>query len=474
MGSRLAILAIVVEDLSVTDQMNAVLHEYKDYIIGRTRQNTSALSVLQSTRRRKRSARLAESSAVSAVLPSKQPTPASEKSPESSTVLQKVLQEPERTKNMKQKELLKKFTAAAAAAVMTIALSACAADASAGNTAKEAAASETTVIASTTAAQETGAAETTLETPAAASTTDTAAGSQTDAVRVGSLKGPTTMGIVNLRKASEDGTSEGSYIFTMATQPDEIAADIAGGKLDIAMVPANLASVLYNKTKGGVSVVDINTLGVIYCVSGNTEIHSVKDLAGKTVLSTGQGATPEYALSYLLEKNGVTDCKIEFKSEATEIAAALNADPQQIAVLPQPFVTVAEAKNPELKTAFSLSDEWDNVSKDGSHMVTGVTIVRNEFLKDHPDAVSVFLKEHAASAEKAVSDIDTTAGLVAQYGIIEKTPVAAKALPYCNIVCIAGDEMKTALSGYLQVLYDANPKSVGGALPADDFYYTGK
>ena len=282
------------------------------------------------------------------------------------------------------------------------------------------------------------------------------------------------MGIVNLRKASEDGTSEGSYIFTMATQPDEIAADIAGGKLDIAMVPANLASVLYNKTKGGVSVVDINTLGVIYCVSGNTEIHSVKDLAGKTVLSTGQGATPEYALSYLLEKNGVTDCKIEFKSEATEIAAALNADPQQIAVLPQPFVTVAEAKNPELKTAFSLSDEWDNVSKDGSHMVTGVTIVRNEFLKDHPDAVSVFLKEHAASAEKAVSDIDTTAGLVAQYGIIEKAPVAAKALPYCNIVCIAGDEMKTALSGYLQVLYDANPKSVGGALPADDFYYTGK
>ncbi len=393
---------------------------------------------------------------------------------------------------MKQKELLRKFTAAAAAAVMTIALSACAAGASAGNTAKEAAASETTVIASTTAVQEAGAAETsqeagsaetTQETPAAASTqeaaaagkqTGTAAGLQTDAVRVGSLKGPTTMGIVNLRKASEDGTSEGSYIFTMATQPDEIAADIAGGKLDIAMVPANLASVLYNKTKGGVSVVDINTLGVIYCVSGNTEIHSVKDLAGKTVLSTGQGATPEYALSYLLEKNGVTDCKIEFKSEATEIAAALNADPQQIAVLPQPFVTVAEAKNPELKTAFSLSDEWDKVSKDGSHMVTGVTIVRNEFLKDHPDAVSVFLKEHAVSAEKAVSDIDTTAGLVAQYGIIEKTPVAAKALPYCNIVCIAGDEMKTALSGYLQVLYDANPKSVGGALPADDFYYTGK
>lgn len=390
---------------------------------------------------------------------------------------------------MKQKEMLRKFTAAAAAAVMTIALSACGAGASAGNTAKEAAASETTVIASTTAAQEAGTAETTQETPAAASTeaaaastqeaaaggqTGTAAGSQADAVRVGSLKGPTTMGIVNLRKASEDGTSEGSYTFTMATQPDEIAADIAGGKLDIAMVPANLASVLYNKTKGGISVIDINTLGVIYCVSGNTEIHSVKDLAGKTVLSTGQGATPEYALSYLLEKNGVTDCKVEFKSEATEIAAALNADPQQIAVLPQPFVTVAEAKNPELKTAFSLSDEWDKVSGDGSHMVTGVTIVRNEFLKDHPDAVSVFLKEHAASAEKAVSDVDTTAGLVAQYGIIEKAPVAAKALPYCNIVCISGDEMKTALSGYLQVLYDANPKSVGGALPADDFYYTGK
>ena len=289
-------------------------------------------------------------------------------------------------------------------------------------------------------------------------------------IRVGSLKGPTTMGLVNLMKKSEDSAARGKYEFRMETQPDAIASAVASGELDIALVPANLGATLYNKTEGKVKALYVNTLGVIYCVTGDDTIHSVKDLAGKTVLSTGQGATPEYALAYLLAENGVTDCKVEFKSEATEIAALLAEDPKQIAILPQPFVTVAEKQNEALKTAFSLTDEWDALGKD-SRFLTGVTIVRSEFLEQHPNAVNVFLEEALESAKKAVSDVDGTAELVVKYGIIEKAPIAKLALPQCNIVFLDNGEMKTALSGYLQTLYDQNPKSVGGAMPGDDFYH---
>ena len=289
-------------------------------------------------------------------------------------------------------------------------------------------------------------------------------------IRVGSLKGPTTMGLVNLMKASEDGSAKGTYEFRMETQPDVIAAAFASGELDIALVPANLGATLYKKTEGKTKALYVNTLGVIYCVTGDESIHSIKDLAGKTVLSTGQGATPEYALAYLLQENGITDCQVEFKSEATEIAALLAEDPMQIAILPQPFVTVAEKQNEALKTAFSLTDEWDALGKD-SKFLTGVTIVRSDFLEAHPEAVQTFMEEAKASAEKAVSDVDGTAELVASYGIIEKAPIAKLALPQCNIVFMDGAEMKSALSGYLQTLFDQNPKSVGGAMPGEDFYY---
>lgn len=289
-------------------------------------------------------------------------------------------------------------------------------------------------------------------------------------IRVGALKGPTTMGLVNLMKASDDGNSIGKYTFDMESDPSAIVASVASGDLDIAMVPANLASSLYNKTKGGVRVIDINTLGVLYCVTGDDSIQSVKDFAGKTVLTTGQGATPEYVLNYLLSENDVTDCTLEFHSESTEIAALLKENPDQIAVLPQPFVTAAEAQNDQLKTAFSLTDEWDKVTTNGSKLLTGATVVRTDFLAEHEDAVKVFEAEHMESVARAVDYVDGTAQLVADYGIVEKAPVAKKALPECNIVCITGEDMKTAMSGYLQVLYDADPKSVGGTLPGDDFY----
>lgn len=291
-------------------------------------------------------------------------------------------------------------------------------------------------------------------------------------IRVGSLKGPTTIGIVNLMDKSSKGESEGNYEFTMSTAPDEVTAKVVAGDIDIALVPANLASVLYNKTEGGVTAIDINTLGVLYCVTGDSSVTSIKDLAGKTVITTGQGATPEYSLRYLLDQNGVTDCTIEFKSEATEVAAVLAEDPTQIAVLPQPFVTVACAQNEAIAPVFALEDEWQTLTN-GLGMVTGVTIVRNEFLKEHPAAVSTFISEHQASVNAANSDLDTTAALVVANDIIGKEPIAKKAIPSCNIVCITGDSLKTNLSAYLEVLYNYEPKSVGGKLPGDEFYFKG-
>ena len=292
-------------------------------------------------------------------------------------------------------------------------------------------------------------------------------------VKIGSLKGPTSMGLVYLMDQAEKGESANQYEFTMAAGADELLPSVISGDLDIVLVPANVASVLYNKTEGGVSVIDINTLGVLYMVSGNADIKEMADLAGKTVYLTGKGTTPDYVTQYLLAENNLTDeVTLEYKSEATEVAAMLVEDTDAIGVLPQPFVTAACAQNENLSVVMDLTKEWAAIQGEGgSQLVTGVTVVRNDFLNENQAAVDKFLEEHKASAAYANENVEEAAELVAVAGIIEKAPVAAKAMPNCNITYIDGADMKTALSGYLEVLYNQDASSVGGALPADDFYY---
>ncbi len=301
-------------------------------------------------------------------------------------------------------------------------------------------------------------------------------GEESAPVRVGSLKGPTSMGLVFLMQMEEEGKSENSYEFTMVTAADELLPKVISGDVDIALVPANVASVLYNRTEGHVSVIDINTLGVLYAVSADTSIQSMADLKGKTVYITGKGTTPDYVFRYLLDANGLSDSDVtlEFKSEPTEVAALLAENPNAIGVLPQPFVTAACAQNESLAMVLDLTREWDalQAGEEKSRLVTGVTLVRNEFLETRPDVVSTFLKDHEKSASYTVEQADRASELIAKAGIIEKVPVAKKALPYCNITCITGQEMKDALKGYLQVLFDQDAKSVGGELPGDDFYYS--
>lgn len=298
-----------------------------------------------------------------------------------------------------------------------------------------------------------------------------------DSVTVMALKGPTAMGMVSLMNQADQGeVADENYNFQIVASPDEVIPAIAQGTADIAAVPANLASVLYQKTDGSVQVLTINTLGVLYLVENGDQIQSISDLQGKTIYASGKGATPEYALNYILKENGLIpdeDVQIEWKSEHTECVAALAEHEDAIALLPQPFVTTAQSKNDSLRVALDLTEEWDNIQKKNggnSSLVTGVTVVRTEFAQEHPEIVEDFMERYQESVMFVNDHVEDAAKLIGNYDIIPEE-IAKKALPECNIVYIDGAEMKDKLSGYLEVLEQENPQAVGGALPADEFYY---
>ncbi len=300
-----------------------------------------------------------------------------------------------------------------------------------------------------------------------------------EAVKVAVLKGPTAIAMVNLMSKSDKAEAGLKYDFQIAGAADEITADLIKGNIKIAAVPANLASVLYNKTEGGIKVAAINNLGVLYIVELGNDINSVADLKGKTIYSTGKGATPEYTLRYLLTMAGIdpdADVTIEYKSEATEVAALMSAAGEGenvIAMLPQPYVTAVTTQNERARIALDVNTEWNKLAGEGSAIVTGVIVVNKAFAESYPDAVKVFIDEFKASADAANSDIEGTAALLEGYDIF-KAAIAKKAIPFCNIVNYTGDEMKKNVEAYLKVLFDQNPASVGGKLPADDFYLSVK
>lgn len=287
------------------------------------------------------------------------------------------------------------------------------------------------------------------------------------------LKGPTAIGFIKAwdDSASTETNDNNKYNVTVYGAADEITAGIVKGDIDIAAVPCNLASVLYNKTNGGIKVAAINTLGVLYMISTSDDISTVADLKGKTIITTGQGTTPEYTLNYILEKNGLKpgeDVTIEYKSEATEVAAAMSEATDAVAMLPQPYVTTVLTQNENMKIVLDMTKEWEKVS-DGS-LVTGVVIVRNEVLEENKVAFDKFLADYKESTEYVNENVDDAAALVEKYDIF-KAAIAKKAIPYCNIKFESGDEMKSDISSYLNVLFDADAKAVGGKLPDDPFYY---
>ena len=294
--------------------------------------------------------------------------------------------------------------------------------------------------------------------------------------KVAALKGPTSMGMVKMIADQKDA-KEKNYEFTIGSSPDEIAPKFLKGEFDIVALPSNLASILYNKSQGKVQVLAINTLGILYLMENGDTVKSVGDLKGRTIYSSGKGAVPEYAFNYILKANGLnpdTDLRIEYKSEHTEALAALLNDKSSLAVLPQPFATVASLKNKGLRPALDLTKEWDKASKNAkSTMITGVVVVNKDFAAKYPEKIKKFMADYKASIDYTNTNVDDAAKLIEENNIVPAA-VAKKAIPQCNITYIDGSDMKDKLSGYLQVLFEANPKSIGGKMPADDFYYVQK
>lgn len=291
-------------------------------------------------------------------------------------------------------------------------------------------------------------------------------------INIGGLRGPTSMGMVKVMESNETNTASNKYNFTIAGSADELTPKLIQGQLDIAAVPANLASVLYNNTQKDIRLLAVNTLGVIYIVENGDQIQSIKDLKGKKIYATGKGSTPEYALRYLLSENGIdpdVDIDIEWKSEPTEVVALLAETKGGIAMMPQPYVTVAQGKIESLRMAVDLTEVWDEL-ENGSTLITGVLVVRSEFADKYPKQIASFLDEYKLSTEYVNANISEAAQLVEKFDIV-KAVIAEKAIPYCNITYLEGSQMKTAMGGYLDVLFKQNPKAVGGKLPEDDFYY---
>ena len=251
------------------------------------------------------------------------------------------------------------------------------------------------------------------------------------APRVAALKGPTAMGMVKMISDAPD-----AYDFTISAAIDEITPKLVKGEVDIAAVPANMASVLYNNTEGAVKVLAINTLGVLYIVeNGDSGVSSIADLKGRTLYASGKGASPEYALNYLLAQNGLdpeTDVTVEYKSEHAECLASLLANEGSLALLPQPFVTTAQMKQPTVQVALDLNDEWAKAqegSEAPSMLITGVVVARSAFIEENPQAVSDFLDAYEQSVAYANEHVDETAALIGQYDIITEE-VAKVALPH--------------------------------------------
>lgn len=293
-----------------------------------------------------------------------------------------------------------------------------------------------------------------------------------EATSVYALMGPTGIGMVSLM---EDHADE--YAFTLVGAPDAVVSAIASGDADIAAVPTNLAATLYNKTNGNVQLLALNTLGVLSILEMGDTIQSVEDLAGKTLYATGQGSTPEYVLNYILAANGLTESvAVEYKSEHSELATLAAAGDVDLVLLPEPHVTSVLSQNAEYRIALDVTTLFEEAAaKNGEENTTmsmGCVIVRKDFAQANPEKVAAFMEAYAQSIEFVNSDVEAASQLVEKHGIMPKAAVAAKAIPNCHIVYIDGEEMKAQIEPFFQMLFAANPASVGGALPAEDFYYS--
>ncbi len=277
------------------------------------------------------------------------------------------------------------------------------------------------------------------------------------------LAGPTGMGMIQM-------FGNPAYDIALQASPDEITPKIISGEVSVATIPSNLAAVLYNKMKGGISIVSVNTMGVLYILENGDTVSSIDDLAGKTIYATGQGSTPEYALKKVLEANGVDDVTVEYMGAHADLANAMAAGEVDLALLPEPFVSTVLAKNPDVKVKIDINTEWQKIFGEDAGMPMGVTVVSNKFAANKAD-MDKLIADYSASVNYVTTDTDAAAADIVAQGIVGAEPIAKAAIPRCGISFITGEQCKAILADYFAVMFESNPDSLGGAIPDDAIYY---
>ena len=290
-------------------------------------------------------------------------------------------------------------------------------------------------------------------------------------VRIMTLNGTTGFGMAPLISKTAKGEAALNYAISVETDASNITAALISGNVDIAALPTNAASVVYNKTGGEVQVLALNTLGVLYLLSDGSEtVASLADLEGKTVYAPAQN--PSFIFSALCSAAGVNVTVDNTYAQPADLRTAVAAGEVALAVLPEPMVTIACSANANLTVALDLTEEWDALYGEGT-LVQGCVVVRREFAEAHSAEVAKFLEEYEASIALLSSDTAAAAQLIVDAGIFTAAPVAQKAIPKCNLCFIAGGDMEGALGKFLTTMHAVAPASVGGAVPASDFYYVG-
>lgn len=289
-------------------------------------------------------------------------------------------------------------------------------------------------------------------------------------INIATLRGPTGLGML---KIIDNNETDNNYRISIFNDPSDAATRLINGEVDIATLPTNMASIIYNKTNGYIKIAAVNTLGMLYILSSNDDINSVMDLKNHTVFISGKGTTPECVLKYILSKNNLEidkDVIIEYKCEHEELASLAIAGKIDVVLLPEPFVTQVINKNSDFKVKISLTDEWGKVVVDNNSLAMGCTAVRKQFIQENPSQFNKFLKEYEDSVEFVNTDIEKAAELSSKYNIMPKE-IALSAIPKCNIVFISGREMQNKVNDFLRIIFKFDPKAIGGRIPCEEFYY---
>lgn len=288
------------------------------------------------------------------------------------------------------------------------------------------------------------------------------------------LSGPTGVGAAKMMADNEAAGDAAAYNFTVASGNDEVAPALAKGEVDIACIATNLAATLYNK-QTDLKVLAVNTLGVLYILDKDGSVTDVASLRGKTIYATGKAANPEYILNYVLTQNGldpVKDVDIQWMTPQ-EVTAKMVQSTDGVCMLPVPAATALMLKDSTVREALNVSAEWDKVAE--NPLVMGCVVVRTQFMEENPQLVERFLQEYEASINymKDEANAPSAAQYVAQFGITANAAIAAKAIPQCNLTYLAGEEMRNAIQSYYEMLFTADPASIGGGNPDDAFYFVG-